>query len=55
MEFTPLIKKHVDALLGEYLDVPTIAKVSCKDEATLSNINRDKLLEIKRRIFDIYK
>ena len=29
IEFTPLIKKHVDALIGEYLDIPILPKVSC--------------------------
>ena len=36
VEFTPLIKKHVDALIGEYLDIPIMPKVSCKDSATIS-------------------
>ena len=36
MEFTPLLKKHVDALVGEYLDIPLMPKVSCKDKNTIS-------------------
>jgi hypothetical protein len=44
VEFTPLIKKHVDALVGEYLGFPTLPKISCKDAATISNIHRDKQL-----------
>lgn len=50
VEFTPLIKKHVDALVGEYLGFPTLPKISCKDAATISNINRDKQLQIKAEI-----
>lgn len=50
VEFTPLIKKHVDALIGEYLGFPTIPKISCKDESTISNIFRDKQLKIKEGI-----
>ena len=46
VEFTPLIKKHIDALVGEYLDVPILPKVSCKDEETINNIFREKQLEI---------
>ena len=44
--FIPLIKKHVDALVGEYLDFPIQPKVSCKDEATINNIFREKQLKI---------
>lgn len=46
IEFTPLIKKHIDALVGEYLSLPTIPKISCKDKNTLSNIHREKQLSI---------
>lgn len=44
--FIPLIKKHVDALIGEYLDVPIQPKISCKDEETINNIFREKQLKI---------
>lgn len=46
IEFTPLIKKHIDALIGEYLGTPILPKVYCKDPKTLSNIDRDKHLKI---------
>lgn len=55
VEFTPLIRKHVDALVGEYLDIPTLPKISCKDSNTLSAINRDLELEIKSQVFQFYK
>ena len=42
VEFIPLIKKHIDALVGEYLGTPILPKVSCKDSATLSKITREK-------------
>lgn len=41
VEFTPLIKKHLDALIGEYLGMPIIPKVTCKDEKTVSSIFRE--------------
>ena len=44
--FIPLIKKHVDALIGEYLDIPIQPKISCKDEDTVHNIFREKQLKI---------
>lgn len=46
VEFIPLIRKHVDALVGEYLDVPILPKVSCKDTKTINNIFREKQLKI---------
>lgn len=49
LRFTPLIKKHVDALIGEYLEMPIIPKIQCKDEDTISHIYRDKQLEIARQ------
>ena len=52
IEFTPLIKKHVDALIGEYLNTPILPKVSCKDSKTLSNIQRDKNLKIVNEVFN---
>ncbi len=46
LHFTPLIKKHIDALIGEYLGTPIIPKIFCKDSDTINNINRDKQLKI---------
>lgn len=46
LQFTPLIKKHVDALIGEYLGTPIVPKVYCKDKSTLNNIDREKQLKI---------
>lgn len=55
MEFTPLIKKHVDALIGEYLDIPVLPKVSCKDKETVSKITRQKELEINKQVYTFLK
>ena len=46
IEFTPLIKKHIDALIGEYLGNPIIPKIQCKDVETITNIGREKQLKI---------
>lgn len=51
IEFTPLIRKHVDALLGEYLGTPLLPKVSCKDKETISKISRDKELQINKEVY----
>lgn len=51
IEFTPLIRKHVDALLGEYLGTPLLPKVSCKDKETISKITREKELKITKEAY----
>ena len=53
VEFTPLIRKHIDALVGEYLDIPILPKVSCKDEDTINNIFREKQLKITTECFKL--
>lgn len=49
VKFTPLIRKHIDAIVGEYLATKVQPKISCKDKRTLTNIMRDKQLEIASR------
>lgn len=41
-----MLRKHVDALVGEYLGTPILPKVQCKDAETIANIQRDKHLKI---------
>lgn len=53
VEFIPLVKKHVDALIGEYLDVPILPKVSCKDTKTINNIYREKQIKINAECFKL--
>lgn len=55
IEFIPLIRKHVDALIGEYLETPILPKVTCKDTGTLTNIVRDKHLKIVKEVFNYLK
>lgn len=50
--FTPLVKKHIDVLVGEYLELDPELQISCKDEETISNIMRDKQLKID---FEVHK
>lgn len=52
VEFVPLIRKHVDALVGEYLNVPILPKVSCKDTETINNIFREKQLKISTECYN---
>lgn len=53
--FTPLIRKHIDALVGEFLTLPLQPKISCKDSKTLHNVMRDKQLAISKSIIDVIK
>ena len=55
VEFTPLLKKHVDALVGEYLGTPILPKISCKDRETISNITREKQLQITSELVKFLK
>lgn len=49
--FTPLIKKHVDAIIGEYLGTPILPKVFCKDKKTIAAIDREKQLKISEELY----
>lgn len=51
VEFTPLIKKHIDVLVGEYLELDPELNVTCKDDKTVSNILRDKKLKIDQELY----
>lgn len=55
INFTPLIRKHVDALVGEYLSMPIIPKVSCKDSDTINNIHREQQLKIASEMHGFLK
>ena len=50
LHFTPLIKKHIDALIGEYLGTPIIPKIFCKDSQTITNIDREKQLKFLEKL-----
>lgn len=53
--FTPLIKKHIDVLVGEYLELDPDLQISCKDEDTVTDIMRDKQLKIHKSAFNFFK
>lgn len=55
VSFTPLVKKHIDALIGEFLGTPILPKISCKDTETISNITREKDLEITNSVVEFLK
>lgn len=41
--FSPLVKKHIDVLVGEYLELEPSLTITCKDEKTISNMLEEKL------------
>ena len=49
--FTPLMKKHIDVLVGEYLELEPDMQVTCKDDETVSKIQRDKQLKIDHELY----
>lgn len=49
--FTPLMKKHIDVLVGEYLELEPDMKVTCKDDETCSKIQHDKQLKIDEEVY----
>ena len=49
VSFTPLTRKHIEAIVGEYLTTKPKPKIACKDKKTLTNIFRDKQLEIAKK------
>ena len=55
LHFTPLIKKHIDALIGEYLGTPILPKVVCKDIESISNIDREKQIKIANELHSYLK
>ena len=55
VKMTPMVKKHIDALIGEYLGTPILPKVSCKDSETISAITREKSLEIAQGVTKFLK
>ena len=53
--FNPLVRPHIDRLIGEYLGLEQDLKISCKDSATLDNIMRDKQIAINKGCADYLK
>ena len=49
--FSPLVKKHIDVLVGEYLELDPDLQITCKDSNTISNIMREKQLKIDQELF----
>ena len=55
IKFTPLVRKHIDVMVGEYLDSAIIPKIACKDKNTISEINSEKERIIQNQTFNFIK
>lgn len=53
--FNPLVRPHIDRLVGEYLGLSQDLKITCKDEETLSHIMRDKQIKINSELHNYLK
>lgn len=53
IKFIPLIRKHVNFLIGDLLETPVLAKISSKDEDTVSKMALEKHGVIQKAIKDI--
>ena len=53
--FSPLVKKHIDVLIGEYLELDPDLQITCKDENTISQIMREKQLKIDSELYSFLK
>lgn len=50
VEFIPLIRKHVDSLIGRHLQNKTKPRITCKDKYSLNESLRQKQLQIDQEI-----
>lgn len=55
VKFVPLVRKHIDVLVGEYLTIPVLPKISIKDEDTLSKIAEDRKEHVKNEVHDLIR
>lgn len=46
LKFIPLIKLHVDELVGEYLSAPKLQYITCRDKTTINNINDERAQKV---------
>ena len=55
VKFTPLVRKHIDAIVGEYLETSVLPKITCKDPDTISAITREKDMKIASELHTFFK
>jgi hypothetical protein len=55
IEFIPLVRSHIDVLIGEHLSNKIKPYITCKDKETLSKINDEKKTLIITKEIDLLK
>lgn len=55
IEFIPLVRRHIDSLIGRHLQNKLKPKITCKDRKTLSNIEREKQIAIANKEYSLIK
>lgn len=55
LEFIPLVKRHIDVLIGEHIDNKFDPKVTCKDYKTLENIRKMKQDKVSSEEMNLLK
>ena len=53
--FNPLVRPHIDRLIGEYLGLNQDLKVTCKDSDTINEIMRDKQIKVNAALHNHLK
>ena len=53
--FNPLVRPHIDRLIGEYLGLNQDLKITCKDDETVTNIMHEKQVQINKEVYDYLK
>ena len=55
IEFNPLVRPHIDRLVGEYIGLNQELTVTCKDQRTISNIMHEKHLQMEQEVYSLLK
>ena len=55
VSFNPLVRPHLDRLIGEYIGLNQDLTISCKDQETITNIMRDKQAKSGQEVFNYLK
>ena len=55
VDFIPLVRTHIDKLIGEFLEDEINPGVTCKDAETLSNINAEKKAKINQEVLKLFQ
>lgn len=55
VDFIPLVRTHIDKLIGEFLNDEINPGVTCKDSETLANINAERKAKINQEVLGLFQ